>query len=320
MVNLLHQLWTPPGLALAALAVEAAIGYPAALHARLPHPVTWLGIAIDRLERLLNRPAWPDPMRRLLGALTLVVVAGTAALAGLALQSALPHNPLGLILFAAIASVGLAQRSLFDHVDDVANALEADDVAGARDAVGRIVGRDTAPMQGDDIARAALESLAESFNDGIVAPAFWLLLGGLPGLFIYKAVNTADSLIGHLEPRWRAFGWAAARTDDLMNIVPARLAGLLIVAVGRRGFGTMLRDAPAHASPNAGWPEAAMAGALACQLGGPAAYDGVTCERPRFGSGHAPGTADLRRGLRLYLAACGLMCAALLAGGLAWPR
>lgn len=320
MVDLLDQLWTPPGLTLAALAVEAAVGYPAALHGHLPHPVTWLGAAIDHLERVLNRPAWSDMMRRLLGIVTVLVVAGIAALAGLALQGALPHNLFGLILFAAIASIGLAQRSLFDHVRDVAAALQADDLTGARVAVGRIVGRDTAPMQHNDVARAALESLAESFNDGIVAPTFWLLLGGLPGLFFYKAVNTADSLIGHFEPRWRAFGWAAARTDDLMNIVPARLAGLLIVAVGRRGFTTMLRDAPGHASPNAGWPEAAMAGALACQLGGPAAYDGVTCERPRFGSGHAPGIADLRRGLRLYFAACGLMWAALLAGELAWPR
>lgn len=320
MTDLLDPLWTPPGLAAVALAVEAAVGYPAALHRLLPHPVTWLGAAITWLERRLNQPQRPQATRRLLGVVTVIVVAGAAAITGFAVEAALPHNMPGLILFAALASTGLAQRSLFDHVEDVAKALDTGDLAAARGAVGRIVGRDTAAMGDGDVARAALESLAESFNDGVVAPAFWLLLGGLPGLFAYKAVNTADSLIGHLEPRWRAFGWAAARTDDLMNIVPARLAGFLIVAVGRRGFATMLRDAPAHASPNAGWPEAAMAGALACELGGAASYDGVVCERPRFGSGHAPNVKDLRHGLRLYVAACALMWAMLLAGGLAWPR
>jgi adenosylcobinamide-phosphate synthase len=316
----LHLAWTPPWRTLAALGFEALVGYPATLHRVIPHPVTWLGFIIDRLDHYGNQPRFSDALRRGLGITTLIVIAGIAALAGLLLQAALPSNAVGLLAFAIVASPGLAQRSLFDHVARVARALDAGDLDGARRAVAHIVGRDTATMQPPQVAVAALESLSENFNDGVVAPAFWLLVGGLPGLFAYKAVNTADSMIGHLEPRWRAFGWAAARTDDLMNILPARLAGLLIVAVGRRGWATMLRDAPAHASPNAGWPEAAMAGALACQLGGPVTYDGEVSERPRFGTGPMPNAADLRRGLRLYLAACGLLWAMLIAGGLAWPR
>jgi adenosylcobinamide-phosphate synthase len=151
-----------------------------------------------------------------------------------------------------------------------------------------------------------------------VAPAFWLLVGGLAGLFVYKVVNTADSMIGHLEPRYRAFGWAAARTDDLMNLIPARLAGVLIALAGAGGWGVMVRDAPRHASPNAGWPEAAMAGALRIQVGGPAVYDGAMLERPRFGVGRAADAGDVRRGLALYRRACALLWSGLAVGALLW--
>jgi adenosylcobinamide-phosphate synthase len=157
-------------------------------------------------------------------------------------------------------------------------------------------------------------------SDAVVAPAFWFLIGGLPGLFAYKAVNTADSLIGHMEPRWRAFGWAAARADDLMNLIPARIAGALVAIAGGRGWRVMLRDARKHVSPNAGWPEAAMAGGLMIRLGGPTAYDGVIHERTVFGDGAAPTPGDLSRGLRLYRRACGLLWLVLVLGGLAWPR
>lgn len=320
MAELLQIAGTPPWLTLAALGLEAAVGYPAALHRRLPHPVTWIGAALDRLERRLNQPRFGEGARRALGVLTVALVAGAAALAGAGLQALFAGSAWGLAGFALAASLGLAQRSLFDHVAPIARALDAKDLAGARRAVGRIVGRDVERLDASGVAGAALESLAESFNDGVAAPAFWLLVAGLPGLFAYKAVNTADSMIGHLEPRWRAFGWAAARTDDLMNLVPARIAGLLIVAVGGRGLATMLRDGPAHASPNAGWPEAAMAGALRLRLGGPVVYDGVETVRPSFGRGAAPAAPDLRRGLRLYVAACALMWAAIAVGGLAWPR
>ena len=196
-------------------------------------------------------------------------------------------------------------------------ALTAGDLGGARLRVARIVGRDTDRLDEAGVGCAAIESLAESFNDGVVAPAFWLLIGGLPGLYVYKAVNTADSMIGHRDERFRNFGWAAARLDDLLNLVPARLAGFLICASGGRGFSTMVSDAPGHASPNAGWPEAAMAGALGVRLGGPVSYDGVIEARPCFGSGNRPIDASvLGTALNVYVRACAGLW--ILVGALAW--
>jgi adenosylcobinamide-phosphate synthase len=310
--------WPGPLGALSGLAVEAALGYPAALHRRLPHPVVWVGSVITALERRWNQPAASPVRRRALGVLALVIVAGLAGLAGWLLQRLCAALPFGLVLFALIASAGLAQRSLFEHVAAVRRPLMAGDLPAARTAVGGIVGRDTAALSESEVAAAALESLAESFNDGIVAPAFWLAVAGLPGLFLYKTVNTADSLVGHMEPRWRAFGWAAARTDDLLNLIPARLAGLLIAVAGRAGLRVMLRDAGKHASPNAGWPEAAMAGALDRTLGGGASYDGVRIERPCFGDGPRPAPEDVDRGQRLYVVASALLWIVIAAGGLIW--
>lgn len=301
-------------LALAALATEALVGYPDRLHRRLPHPVVGLGAMIDAGDRLLNRPERSPRARRVSGIATVAATAGVAALVGLA-AGRLP-GPAPVLA----ATLGLAQRSLHDHVEAVAKALEAEDLPTARTAVGMIVGRDTAALDASGVAAAAIESLAESFNDGVVAPAFWLAVAGLPGLYAYKAVNTADSLIGHREPRWKDFGWAAARTDDVMNLAPARLAGALIAMAGGGGWRVMLRDARHHASPNAGWPEAAMAGALGVRLGGPVAYEGVMTDRPVFGEGPAPTAADLRRALRIYIRACGLLWAAVAIGGRAWRR
>lgn len=308
----------PLELALGSLAAEAALGYPAALHRRLPHPVVWLGSAISALERRWNRPAWSPQVRRILGVATVLLVAGAAALTGWLLQRLVGGLPLGFVLLALIASVGLAQRSLYEHVAAVRDALASGDLAAARGAVGMIVGRDVTQLNAGEVAAAGLESLAESFNDGVVAPAFWLAVAGLPGLFAYKALNTADSLIGHMEPRWRDFGWAAARSDDLANLIPARLAGLLVALAGGRGLRIMLRDANKHASPNAGWPEAAMAGALGRTLGGPASYDGVRVDRPAFGDGPVPGAADLAHGLNLYRRACALLWLVIGLGALAW--
>jgi adenosylcobinamide-phosphate synthase len=301
-------MWTEPWwLPLVALVVEGCAGYPEPLYRRIRHPVVWMGCAIERLERRWNRPDLGDVARRWLGILTVILVAGSAALAGYVLQSKLNGVQFGSVLVMLIATTGLAQHSLFTHVRDVLRFLSSGDLVSARTAVSKIVGRDTATLDEPGVASAALESLSESFNDGVVAPAFWLIVGGLPGLFAYKALNTADSLIGHREPRWRMFGWAAARADDLVNLIPARLAGLLLVCAARRGVSVMWRDASKHASPNAGWPEAAMAGALRIRLGGPAAYDGVLHERPVFGAGPAPVTDDLARGLRLYVVACGML-------------
>ena len=311
-------MWAEPWLPLAALVVEACVGYPQALYRRMLHPVVWIGRAIDALEQRWNRPDLGDLARRCLGLATVFVVTSGAALIGHALQTALSRIPFGTVIVVLIATTGLAQHSLFVHVRDVLQPLYSGDLLTARAAVAKIVGRDTATLSESGVAGAALESLAESFNDGVVAPAFWLLVGGLPGLFAYKALNTADSLIGHREPRWRMFGWAAARADDLANLIPARLAGILLAAAGRGGLWIMWRDAPKHASPNAGWPEAAMAGALRVRLGGPGSYDGVMHERPVFGVGAAPSIDDLARGLRVYMAACVLLWTLAAAAG--WAR
>lgn len=300
-------MWNEPWLLFAALTVEACIGYPQALYRWISHPVTWIGRIIEALEGRWNQPEFGDVTRRVLGIATVVVTTGGAALAGYLLQMAAREISFGTVLMVLIATAGLAQHSLFTHVRDVLKPLAGGDLAAARQAVAKIVGRDTSKLNESGVASAALESLAESFNDGVVAPAFWLFVGGLPGLFAYKALNTADSLIGHREPRWRMFGWAAARADDVANLIPARIAGALLTLAGGGGLLVMWRDAPKHASPNAGWPEAAMAGALRIQLGGPAAYDGVVHERPSFGTGAAPTCDDLARGLRVYVVACGLL-------------
>ncbi|HEY7638721.1 MAG TPA: adenosylcobinamide-phosphate synthase CbiB [Steroidobacteraceae bacterium] len=313
------EAWLPA----AVLAAEACCGYPQALYARISHPVVWIGRFIEILERRWNDPARSDAVRRMLGIVATLIVAGGAAAVGYAIQAGARELPFGAILLVVIATAGLAQRSLYTHVRDVMQPLARNDLTAARTAVARIVGRDTTELTSSGVAAAAIESLAESFNDGIVAPAFWLAVGGLPGLFAYKALNTADSLIGHREPRWRMFGWAAARADDVANLLPARLAGLLVVIAGGGGWRVMLRDARLHASPNAGWPEAAMAGALRVQLGGAATYDGVLHERPTFGDGRAPDAADLSRALQIYLESCALLWAlalVLAVGVVLWPR
>lgn len=308
-------MWASPWLVLAAAVLEAAVGYPDALHKRVPHPVVWIGTLISTLETRLNRPDFNEALRRVLGVLTLLIIVGVSGLVGW-----LVTRFGGAWAVVIIGVVGLAQRSLYDHVRAVAKPLCAGDLEGARTAVGMIVGRDTARLDESGVAAAAIESLAESFCDGVVAPIFWFVVAGLPGLFVYKAVNTADSLIGHREPRWRSFGWASARVDDLLNLVPARLAGVLIAVAGRGGWTAMLRDAGKHVSPNAGWPEAAMAGALGVRLGGPAWYDGEVSNRPVLGQGRAPAAADLSRALKVYLAACAILWLMLAAGGLAWPH
>lgn len=311
MASVLADTW----LVTAALAVEACLGYPQFLYSRIAHPVTWLGRLIECLEHRWNRASRRDTTRLILGIATITITAGVATITGYAVQAWASTTPLGAVVVVLAATTALAQRALHTHVNDVLQPLTAGDLAGARAAVARIVGRDTAALDESGVAAAALESLAESFNDGVVAPAFWFCVGGLPALFAYKAINTADSLIGHREPRWRLFGWAAARTDDFANLLPARLAGLLLVIAGGAGLSVMWRDASKHASPNAGWPEAAMAGALAIRLGGSCTYDGVRHDRPCFGDGPSAQVANLRRGLHIYMRACGLLW---LAVALAW--
>lgn len=308
-------------VALTALALDAALGWPGALYRRVGHPVGLFARIIDGCEARWNRANYDFAKRRALGVLTLLILLLVAGGLGLGLQHLLlaTLGGWGWIGVAILAWPALAQRSLFDHVRAVGERIDAGDLGGARDAVAMIVGRDTAALDESGVSRAAIESLAESFCDGVAAPLFWLLLLGLPGVWAYKAVNTADSLIGHREARWRAFGWAAARLDDLANWIPARVAGALICLAGCGGWRILRRDARQHASPNAGWPEAAMAGALGLRLAGPIAYDGVMHEKSWIGDGAKDARGrDIDRALAVYWRACLLLW--LIAGGAAWLR
>lgn len=302
-----------PDQLLLALIGEAAIGYPAVMLAVIGHPVMWIGAAIAKLEQRWN--AGSVLRRRAMGLTLLMVVAGGVGTAAWLIEY-WASGSIALVLIIAVATTGMAQRSLDDHVRAVSRPLMQGDVGAARIAVARIVGRDTRGLDESDIAVAATESLAESFCDGVVAPAFWFLVAGLPDLMICKAVNTADSMIGHRDTHYLHFGWAAARTDDVVNFIPARISGLLICLAGWGGWRIMLRDAPFHASPNGGWPEAAMAGVLRRKLGGPVCYDGEPAPRAWLGDGSAPHAADLQRALWVYRRACLLMWASL--GALAW--
>jgi adenosylcobinamide-phosphate synthase len=308
-------------IALTALALDAAFGWPRALYRCIGHPVGLFARIIEGREARWNRPEHGFVVRRLLGALTLLILLIVVAGCGWALHHLLlaSFDDWGWIAVAVFAWPALAQRSLFDHVRAVGERIDAGDLTGAQSAVGMIVGRDTGALDEAGVARAAIESLAESVCDGVVAPLFWLLLLGLPGVWAYKAVNTADSLIGHREERWRAFGWAAARFDDLANWIPARLSGLLLCLAGGGGWRILWREARKHASPNAGWPEAAMAGALGLRLAGPIAYDGVMHDKPWIGEGASDAGGDaIDRALAIYLRACLFLW--LIAGVVAWLR
>lgn len=310
------------GLTFAALLIEAAAGYPGWLYRCAGHPVTWIGALISWLERRWNAPAYGAARRRALGVATVAALLAIAIVAGLAIAvhiEALLPGIAGLLATALVASTLLAQRSLDDHVAAVASALEQHGVAGGRDAVAMIVGRDPESLDEAGVCRAAIESLAENFSDGVVAPAFWLCVAGLPGGLAYKAINTADSMIGHKSEQFRAFGWAAARTDDLINLPASRLAASWLVLAAAllpgcsavRAAGAVWRDAGRHRSPNAGWPEAAMAGALGLRLAGPRRYGGDVVNDPWMGEGSADASAgDIRRALVLYRSACALQVAA----------
>jgi len=305
------------GLAFLAMLAELATGYPDRLYRAVGHPVSWVGALIAALDRRLNDPGVSDAPRRALGALALAVVALAAGTAGWLVQR-LAVGAVEVVVAAVLAGTLIAQRSLWAHVAAVARGLDEGLDEGRR-AVAMIVGRDPETLDRAGVARAAVESLAENFSDGVVAPVFWLAVGGVPGAAVYKAVNTADSMIGHRTPRHRAFGWAAARLDDLLNLPASRLAALLLVAAAavvpgasaRGAWAAVRRDARRHRSPNAGWPEAAMAGALGVALAGPRRYGGVLVEDAVMGVGgrRELDVGDIRRALTLYRVADGLLVA-----------
>ena len=325
----------PFALALAALAVDAVVGDPPALYRRVPHPVALLGGWIARLDAGLNDAALSGGRRIARGGAVVLVVTAAAAGAGALFQAAVQAlasaaaSPggfvAGFLAEAVAASVLVACRGLRDHVREVARGLDTG-IAEARAAVAHLVGRDPASLDRPGVARAAIESLAENFADGVVAPLFWYVALGLPGLFACKAINTLDSMIGHHDPRYRHFGRVAARLDDAANWVPARLAaallaGAALVVPGASAGGAVraaFRDGGRHRSVNAGWPEAAMAGALGFALAGPRRYGGRTVEDAWMGDGRRDlGADDVRAAIRLYAAAALVLAAALAAGWVA---
>lgn len=297
--------------------IELAIGYPQAFVRAIGHPVVWIGALIAALDRSLNREMDTPARRRVAGVVAVLIICAVVGAGALILQSALLRLPFGLLFVALAAGTLIAQRSLHRHVADVALALEKDGLEAGRRAVAHIVGRDTAVLDEAGVARAAIESLAENFSDGVVAPVLWMVIGGLPGAALYKAINTADSMIGRRTPRHEAFGWAAARLDDLVNLPASRLGALLLVAAAALRGGpagpawrAVMRDAPKHRSPNAGYPEAAMAGALGLSLAGPRLYGGVTVDDASMGQGRRDATAaDIRAALALYRIADAILLA-----------
>ena len=295
-------------LLLVGMAIDALFGDMPAVFSRMPHPIVLAGRAIAFFDRKLNRPTRSERSRRERGIVTVIVLVAAAAGLGYALDWLCRGSLIGAAVEALAIGILLTGRSLCEHVTAVAGALEWGGLPAGRDAVRHIVGRDPASLDAHGVARAAIESLAENFSDGVVAPVFWYLLLGLPGLFAYKMANTLDSMIGHRTLRYRSFGWAAARFDDLLNLVPARLSGVLLVVAAvfsgeaaGNAFRAMLRDAKKHHSPNAGWPEAAMAGALGLALAGPRVYSGVQVADAMMGDGRREATAaDIRAALTLY--------------------
>ncbi len=311
-------------IALVALGLEAAVGWPAPLYAAIGHPVTWIGGLIAALDRRLNRDDASFAARSAAGVAALAILLATVGVIGWAIATAIEAiapGLLGLALVGVLAASLPAQKSLDTHVRAVAEGLERG-LADGRVAVSMIVGRDPNTLDEAAVARAAIESLAENFSDGIVAPLFWTAVAGLPGGLLYKAANTADSMIGHRTPRHEAFGWAAARFDDLVNLPASRLAALWLIlaasvtqgADARRAVAAVRRDAKAHGSPNAGWPEAAMAGALGFALAGPRVYHGMAYAGAWMGDGRSElGAADIRRALGLYRTALAIQAAAIAA-------
>jgi adenosylcobinamide-phosphate synthase len=298
--------------------IELAIGYPERALGTIGHPVTWMGGVIGALDRWLNWNAAAPKWRRVAGIfaiLSLLVITGSIAFV---LEGELLLLPFGIVAVALLASTLIAQRSLYRHVADVASAIEKHGIIAGRAAVSHIVGRDTAALDEAGVARAAIESLAENFSDAIVAPVFWMAIAGLPGAALYKAINTADSMIGHRTPRYEAFGWAAARLDDLVNLPASRLSALLLIAAAALSKDTsaaaawraVRQDASHHRSPNAGYPEAAMAGALGLSLAGGRVYGGVRVDDALMGQGRREAdAADIRRALVLFRRADAILIA-----------
>ena len=309
-------------IAVVALLIDRLFGYPTGLQARAGHPVQWIGAVIGWLEATLNSGNARKPR----GVLALLIVIALTLAVTVPLTLLLRRVESGWLGEALLASILLSQKSLEDHVRAVAGALKHG-IEAAREAVRHIAGRDPQKLDESGVAKAALESLAENMSDGVVAPLFWLLVAGLPGAALYKAINTADSMIGYKSSAYREFGWAAARADDLVNLPAARLTGWLIALsaaltsgmTGRGAAHAMAGDARKHLSPNAGWPESALAGALAVRLGGPRSYDGEKVDLAWMGEGRTKlNSEDIDAGLRLYNTGLNIVTALLVLASIMW--
>jgi adenosylcobinamide-phosphate synthase len=315
-----------------ALIVERVAGYPKPLYEKIGHPVEWVGALISKLETELNHHS-PSPVRaawekageganlKMRGIVAVVLLLAVVGVPAFIVSHVLQNLSVGWIIEALLATTLIAQHSMQEHVGAVVKGLNIS-LGEGRKAVSMIVGRDPSHLDESAVSRAALESLAENTSDGIVAPALWFALFGLPGIALYKAINTADSMIGHKSERYIDFGWAAARLDDLVNLPASRLSGLLFAAAAawndqRRGIDAlraMWRDASKHQSPNAGWPESALAAGLAVRFGGPRSYDGERVDLPWMGDGREGLTRDdISKGLRLYATAMTMLFALSLA-------
>jgi adenosylcobinamide-phosphate synthase len=294
-------------LAALILVIESFMGYPPALQKLIGHPVEWIGKLISYIDDGLNDPDVSPEQNRRHGILAVILLCAAVGIPTLILAKTLSQYSYGWAVNVALATAFIAQKSLRDHVSAVDHALGSS-ISQAREAVAKIVGRDPETLDANGVAKAALESLAENTADGVTAPIFWYALFGLPGLVIYKAINTADSMIGHKSEKYLHFGWAAAKLDDLVNLPASRLTGLMFAAAAwvnaktdaQSALQFMWRDAGKHQSPNAGWPEASMAGALGLSFGGPRQYDGKTIDLPYMGDGRDVDTKDIARGLELY--------------------
>jgi adenosylcobinamide-phosphate synthase len=298
-----------------AFGIEAVLAYPAAMFRAIGHPVSWIGALIAALDSALNRPDTSFAARRAAGVATVLLLLAGSLVVGALLEMVARDLPfLGFAVAVLVVAMLIAVGNLDQHVRAVSAALRAEGLDGGRRTIAKIVGRDPDPLDEAAVCRAAIESLAENASDGVTAPALWFLLGGLPGIIAYKAINTADSMIGHMSEHHRAFGWAAARLDDLVNLPASRLTGLLFVAAAAivpgasapSAWRAYRRDARLHRSPNAGWPEAAMAGALGLRIAGPRVYGRVLVDDHWMGDGRAEATAqDIDRALTIYRTAFG---------------
>ena len=288
-------------MVLLALVLDFFMGEPKKIWDRFPHPATLMGRLVNWLDETLNKGS----QRRTKGFFTVIVLVLIAFIPGLIFEKLNNIPVLGVgvnVIEIIIAAILIAYRSLIDHVNDVATALQTDLQQG-RNAVSLIVGRDTRQMTESDVSRATIESAAENFSDGVVAPVFWFLILGLPGILIYKMINTADSMIGYQNQKYANFGFAAAKLDDVLNWLPARISAFIICSVhfDRLAFDVVFEDADLHRSPNAGWPETSVAASIGVKLSGPRIYDSVKTKDPWLNSdGRNPTGYDLFSGLRLF--------------------